>query len=99
MFCVDFQLTLCCIENYRAHILLVIGEMALAACLSLRTGWEKAKKKPNPNHQMKQPTPQNLHSNYFRKKTPNIQPQELCINNVRKFQQVTWSALANLENI
>lgn len=48
MFCVDFQLTLCCIENYRAHILLVIGEMALAACLSLRTGWEKAKKKTQP---------------------------------------------------
>ena len=64
MFCVDLQLTLCRTETYRAHLLVVIREMALAACLSLSTGREEKKK----HCQVKQSPPENLHGKYFSKK-------------------------------
>lgn len=52
MFCVDLQLTLYCMENYRVHLLQVIMEIALGACLWAQVGKSKIK----------------LHIKYFGKK-------------------------------
>lgn len=96
MFCVDLQLTLRCTKSYRAHLLLVIREMALSACFPLSTGQKKAKK-PLPSRTINHTHTHFTTANTLARKNT-IHLQELYINNKGKSQQLVCSSLAGLEN-